>query len=92
MDAKQVVTVAKTFILDLYEEESPTNVGLEEIELDQASNEWVVTVGFSRPWDEPRNALAALAAPPATRRSFKVVRIADGSGQVLSVKNREVRS
>jgi hypothetical protein len=92
MDVKQAVMVAKTFILDLYQEENPTNVGLEEIELDQASNEWVVTVGFSRPWDEPRNALAALAAPPATRRSFKVVRISNESEQVLSVKNREVRT
>lgn len=92
MDVKQAVTLAKAFILDLYTEEHPSNVGLEEVELDQESNEWVVSIGFSRPWDEPRNTLAALASPPATRRSFKVVRISNGTEQVLSVKNRETRA
>ena len=92
MDVKKTVMIAKAFILDLYQEENPTNVGLEEVELDQSSNEWVVTVGFSRPWDEPRNALAALAAAPGTRRTYKVVRISNNTEQVLSVKNREAKA
>lgn len=87
MNVKEAVAKAKKYILDLFENENPTNVGLEEVELDQQTDEWVVTIGLSRPWDEPRNALAALSAAP--RRTYKVVRISDATEEVLSVKNRE---
>ena len=90
MNVKEVVTHAKQHVLDLFAEESLTNVGLEEVELDEQANEWVVTIGFSRPWDEPRNALAALAAP--ARRAYKVVRVSNANGAILSIKNREVQS
>lgn len=92
MDVKQAVATAKVFILDLYKDENPSNVGLEEVELNEADDEWAVTIGFSRPWDEPRNALAALAAPASIRRSYKIVRIANTTDEVLSVKNRELKN
>lgn len=93
MNVKEVVTHAKQHVLDLFAEESLTNVGLEEVELDEQANEWVVTIGFSRPWDEPRNALAALAAPSAyARRAYKIVRVSNANGTILSIKNREVTS
>lgn len=89
MNVKQAVSRAKMYVADLFEDENPSNLGLEEVELDSESNEWVVTVGFSRPWDEPRNALAALASGPAPRRGYKVVRISNDSEEVVSVKNRD---
>ena len=93
MNVKEVVTHAKQHVLDLFAEEKLTNVGLEEVELDEQANEWIVTIGFSRPWDEPRNTLAALAAPSVyARRAYKVVRVANANGAILSVKNREAQS
>lgn len=90
MDVKQAVALAKQHIADLFAEENLSNIGLEEVEFDEHPGEWRVTVGFSRPWDEvPRNALSALAGATAVRRTYKVVRIADTSGRVLSVKERE---
>lgn len=92
MNVKEVVTQAKQHILALFEDEKLTNIGLEEVELDTQTDEWIVTIGFSRPWDEPRNALSALVPSTFPRRAYKVVCIANTSGTVLSVKNREVQS
>lgn len=92
MNVKEAVAHAKAHILDLFAEESLTNLGLEEVEYDDQSNEWIVTIGFSRPWDEPRNTLAALTAGNTPRRAYKIIRISSNSGQVLSVKNREANN
>ncbi len=89
MEVKEAVTLAKQKVLELFADEKPANIGLEEVELDDRAGQWVVTVGFSRPWDEPRYSLAALAQSAYPRRSYKIVRIADASGQVVSIKNRE---
>lgn len=90
MDVKEAVKLAKKHVLDLFAEEEISNLGLEEVELTDDEQEWVVTLGFSRPWDEPRNTLASLAESNLPRRSYKIVRIYDKSEQVSSIKNREV--
>lgn len=89
MDVKQAVTNAKMYIADLFADEDLRNLGLEEVELDSQTNEWIVTIGFSRPWDEPKNNFAALTSGSGPRRAFKVVRISNASHNVVSVKNRE---
>lgn len=89
MQVKEVVSKAIDHIQTLFEHEQLTNLGLEEVEYDPQSGEWVVTVGFSRPWDyPPKTALGDLALKGALpKRSFKVVRVNDSSEDVLSVKN-----
>ena len=91
MDVKQAVVRAKEYVLDLFQDERPVNVGLEEVEFENHANEWVVTIGFSRPWDEPKNAVAVIAAGPP-RRSYKVLRLSNTTGDVLSVRNHEVQN
>ena len=91
MDVQSAVALAKQHVLELFASEGITNLGLEEVEFDEPSNVWQVTLGFSRPWDEPRNPFAAMAGrDPYPKRSFKIVRIHDPSQRVMSVKNREV--
>lgn len=89
MDVKQAVIQAKTYVKDLFEEERPANVALEEVEYDNQASEWLITVGFNRPWDKPKNFIAEAAGLNDPRRSYKVVRISDESGEVISVKNHE---
>jgi hypothetical protein len=89
MDVKQAVVLSKEHIIHLFGEEKLTNLGLEEVEYDENAQEWIVTIGFSRPWDEPRNTLMALTQTVLPNRAYKIVRISDRSSQVLSVKNRE---
>ena len=85
MDVKEAVVAAKGYLADLLSEEHVTNVGLEEIEFDRSGSAWHITLGFSRPWDYQR-AGAWRAEPRPPSRSYKVLRVDDASGDVISVK------
>jgi hypothetical protein len=99
MDVKEAVKIAKEFIADLFSTEGITNLGLEEVEFDEGSSSWNVTIGFSRPWDKPGpNVLSALAGQLAQqlaeqnlRRSYKIVCIDNITKKVRSVKNMETK-
>lgn len=88
MDVKEAVKRAKEEVVALFEEEGVRNLGLEEVEYDSSREEWIITIGFSRPWDSPVNVFAA-AAGGGPRRTYKVVRINGETGEAKSVKNRE---
>ena len=93
MEVKEAVNLAKFHIQELFESEKIYNLGLEEVEFDDAYKRWSVTIGFSRPWDEPANTLASIARHMTyPNRSYKVVLIDDTTRQVLSVKDRETKS
>lgn len=49
MDVKQAVEMAKNHIKDLFENEGISNLGLEEVDFDDQTSVWYVTIGFSRP-------------------------------------------
>lgn len=95
MDVKDAVRTAINDVQELFTSERITNLGLEEVDFDDSSDEWVVTVGFSRPWDYPEytGALASVLAtqPLHAQRSFKFVRISDADGRVKSIKDRDAR-
>jgi hypothetical protein len=90
MDVKQAVATAKRYIEEVFADEGIADIGLEEVEFDDARNVWNITTGFSRerlPVDTPP--LGAFLTARRRVRTYKVVRISDKSGKVLSVKNRE---
>ncbi len=91
MDVKDVVKHAVDHVRILFEHENISNLGLEEVEFDPSAKAWIVTVGFSRPWDYPQTALAGLSGQAGRpHRSFKIVRISDEDGAILAVKNRSL--
>ena len=91
MDAKAAVRIAKQYVLDLFEEEKISGLGLEEVALDEATGVWQITLGFFRDRDERWNdTISAISSVLSRARVYKVVRISDTSEHVLSVKNREV--
>jgi uncharacterized protein YdeI (YjbR/CyaY-like superfamily) len=91
MDVKEAIAMAKNYVKDVYSEEEVTNLGLEEVEHASQAGHWVVTLGFSRPWNTPRTraqeVLENLGAVSPLKRSYKVITIAD-DGTVLSMKSR----
>lgn len=90
LDVKEAVARAKQHIADIYADEQISNFGLEEVEFCDPDKTWSVTVGFSRPWDSVRNSVVTVISGDVTpRRSYKVVKVSDASGEVLSVKARE---
>jgi hypothetical protein len=93
MDAKAAAVLAKNYVKDLFADEGVMNVGLEEVEFDEGTETWRVTIGFSRPWDKPSGAMAQIAQQLSIpSRSYKVVQIHDSNAQVMSVKNRDTKS
>lgn len=92
MDVKEAVNTAKTYVAELFANEGLSNLGLEEVEFDDSTGAWKVTVGFSRPWDRVPTAIVAIAQGASPPRSYKVVRIDDATGRVVSVKTRESKS
>jgi hypothetical protein len=87
VDVKEAAKLAKDYVADLFAEEGIGNLGLEEIELVADGHYWVVTVGFSRPWDQGGLATITLGQR-GLRRSFKVLRIDNQSRTVDSIKDR----
>lgn len=87
MDVKEAVRTAKDYLAELFEGEQIMNVGLEEIEFHEAGNKWVITIGFSRPWDL-KNVLTAALGDGRPARSYKVLHINDVSGTVESLTDR----
>ena len=90
MDVQQVVRLAKGYVADVFQDEEPVNIGVEEIEFDDSDDAWNVTIGFSRPWNtSPRNALSPILGDGGgLRRSYKVVRIKDDDGRMIAIKQR----
>jgi hypothetical protein len=84
MDAKTAVDLAKQHIADLFSKENVSNLGLEEVDYDEAREQWRINIGFSRPWDN--SAVGTMIG--ALRRTYKVVTL-DKDGKAISVKNRE---
>lgn len=92
MQVNDAVRIAKEYVADIFSGEQIEEVGLEEVDFDEAGPAWRVTIGFFRPWDRPRGVGAALDFDTWRRRSFKVVRIDDASGQVLSLTHRNLKT
>lgn len=97
MDVKSAVAAAKAYIRDTFAEDQIINVGLEEVEYDLDDGEWLITIGFSRPWDRPRrSAFSAIPLlpgeerpPDPLNREYRIVRV-KSDGTVSSVKLRNV--
>jgi hypothetical protein len=91
MKVREAVAAAKGHIQELFADEQIANLGLEEVEFDEATGTWTVTLGFSRPWDKPVGPFANLAPLELRpwRRDYKIIQISDATGNLISIKNRE---
>ena len=88
MDVKQAVRKAKEYVASLYDDEDITDIGLEEVEFEELSGHWRVTIGFSRPWDRAITVGILQIQDFRRRRSYKVVSINDSDGETTSLQDR----
>ncbi len=90
MDVKEAIEIAKNYVHEVLADEQVTNLGLDETEREPQTGRWIITIGFSRPWNTPRTraqeVLENLGALSSLRRSYKVITISE-DGEVLSMKN-----
>ena len=90
MNVREAARTAKDHLTKVFSDEQITHVGLEEVEFDDFSESWKITIGFFRPWERPGNVLETTLGglPTYGKRSFKVVRIRDEDGEMLSITDR----
>ena len=79
---------AKEWLLSTMSTENGSNLGLEEVE--HHPGYWNITLGFSRPWDEARNAISVLSGTVVMRRTYKIVTVDETTGEIVSMKSRDV--
>lgn len=93
MNVKDAVRDAIAQVQELFKDEKISNLGLEEVNFDTTRGEWIVTVGFSRPWDYPSSALAILSNQTGqAKRTYKIVHIKDDDTHaVVEIRNRPAR-
>ncbi|MCB8838239.1 hypothetical protein [Aurantimonas sp. VKM B-3413] len=89
MQVKLAAKIAKDYVTDLLADENIANLGLEEVVYNEEEQAWNITLGFSRPWNSSRNAITTITGEPAIRRAYRVVKVRDADGQVLSFTKRE---
>lgn len=90
MDVKEAVRFAKKYIVEIFDDDDISNVGLEEVEFDDRSSVWKITLSFHRPTGllSPLDLVAPGLSKGSVRRACKTVNINDRTGKVLSVKHR----
>jgi hypothetical protein len=100
--AKDAVRRAKESLIDLYQDDKPKALALEEIELvkDGDRSLWSVTLGFHRPKSvsavsggSSAFSLAGYGAPPAQveHRVYKTVFIDASTGEFVKMDIRQVQ-
>ena len=90
MDVKEAVARARAFVSEVFgTEEGIVHLALEEIERDDHGGQWLVTLGFDRPWGLTGSITALMGKPGSSgNRVYRVVNVRD-DGEVLSVKQRD---
>ena len=92
MNVKEAVSAAKTSVAELFGDQIVSDPLLEEVEFDQDSRVWRITIGFLRMPEMSRtqNAPGSITYSMPPRRAYKIVNINDGDQRVVSVKDREL--
>ena len=85
MDVREAVRRGREFLEELFQHEGITDVGLEEVVFDDELNEWLITIGFFRPWNKSNDLATALGK--MRNRSYKVVRMSN-DGTIRSLTDR----
>ena len=100
MNVKEAVKIAADYVADMeqltlsqqsrveqeeYQFLGQLNFSIEGTRFDEGSNEWIIEVGFTRPWDKaPTNPLLGSVGSSQDRRTIKKVTISDNDGKVIT--------
>ncbi len=97
---KDAIGIAKSYLTDIFSDEGIEKIGLEEVSYDDENQQWLITVGFSRPWDQAEiDRVESESGRWSTRyqelmdlrkRTYKVVVVSAVGGRVVRMENRPV--
>jgi hypothetical protein len=80
LDVREAAQKASEYFAGLYQEQQPHNVQLEEVEMSEDGNYWLITLSY------PQTELDVLSY----KRKYKIFKIDAKTGEVRSMKIRKV--
>lgn len=86
MNMKEAAEAAQRYVADIFGSEKVSNLSFEEGRFDKPSKSWLITVGFTRPWQKPASAALQGLEP----RTLKVVVISDADEALLEIRDRSL--
>ena len=95
MDVKEAAQTARKYVADVFADDNISYVALEEVDFDEGSDIWRITLSFLRPTGTMNNLdliSPGLSRGENVRRSYKIVNVDDQSGRVISVKHRVLKA
>jgi hypothetical protein len=84
-DVKTAVRSAIDFMYQVRQGNPPEDVAVEEVDLSENGLEWVITLGYY-----PGGTSMKRFSGEASDRQFRVFRVSRATGEVLSMKMREI--
>lgn len=97
VDAKQAAKLSLEYFKELFPNATISNIALEEVELLEDENRWLITLGFDEP-PRPRTSshvqinksFADLFGTASPTRKFKVFKVDARTGKVISMRIRKL--
>ena len=86
MDVKEATNKARTYVTEVFAEEEISQLGLEEVMYDHKADQWRITMGFARPWDQQHTMAVKMGLK--TPRAYKVVHIQNDDGSIIGLTDR----
>ncbi len=86
MDLKEATRTAREYVTAVFADEEITQLGLEEVMYDVDSEQWRITFGFARPWDQQNTVAVRMGLK--TPRAYKVVHVNNGDGSIAALTDR----
>jgi hypothetical protein len=91
MDSKEAIKAGFKYLMDLFPNDS--DVRLEEVEKDAEKDNWLITFSLSGIPEKTMLSnlqLAGVLLPNNAKRRFKILTIESATGEVISMKIREL--
>jgi hypothetical protein len=93
VDVKEAIRRAKTQVADLFEGETYSQLGLEEVKYDDRNKQWIITLGLNRPWNVEKQSGSGLYGLPSSTtrqvRTYKKVHIDGRTGELVSMEGTD---
>ena len=88
---KDAVAAALKYVAEVLPKNQYSRVTLEEIDIDEKEDFWLITIGLEEPEPDNSNPLAAAARQQQSRKKeYKMVRVDARTGNVRSMTIRSV--
>ena len=85
LDVKEAAKIAVAYVADLLSQDQLRDIRLEEVELSEDDDYWLVTIGFSRP-EITKNVWEIVGGQLG--REYRQVKLQARDGKVISMKIR----